>query len=117
MCAGSLEGVLASLTRTNTDSLIEVVNKDLAVADLAGKRGLGAGVDGGVYLAVIDGHFNLHLGQEIDHILCTPIKLRMALLAAEPFDFRHRDAGHADVRKCLSHLVQLERLDARCTQL
>ena len=61
--------------------------------------------------AVLDDHFEPHLGQEIDDIFGAPIELGMALLAAEPLGLGDGDAGDADLVQRLLHLVELERLD------
>ena len=60
---------------------------------------------------VLDGRFDFHFRQEIDDVFRAAIKLRVALLAAEAFDFRDRDALHADGGQRFTHFVKLERLD------
>src|SRR5690606_89762 len=56
---------------------------------------------------------DLHLGQEIDHVLRTPVELGMALLATEALGLGHGDALQSDLLKRFLHLVELERLNDR----
>jgi hypothetical protein len=86
-------------------------DEDLAVADLAGLGGLDDGLDAAVDVFVLDHHFHLHLGQEVDHVLGTAVQLGVALLAAEALDLGDGEAGHAHVAQRFTHLLQLERLD------
>ena len=53
-------------------------------------------LDAGIQLLGLDDHFDLHLGQEIDHVFGAPIQLRMPLLAPEPLDLGRGHAGDAD---------------------
>src|SRR5688572_32539788 len=85
-------------------------DEDLAVADLAGARRLDDGVDGALDLGIGHHHLDLHLGQEIDHVLGAAVQLGMALLAAEALDLGDGQAGDADLGKRLAHFVELERL-------
>src|SRR5262249_41718006 len=86
-------------------------DEDLAVADLAGVRRLLDGLDGALDLAVVDHDLDLHLGQETHQVFGAAIDLGLALLATEPLDLAHRQAGHADARQGIAHLVEFERLD------
>jgi hypothetical protein len=94
-----------------------LTDEDLAVTDLAGVGGLGDGLDHLIELVVGDGDFDLHLGQEVDHVLGTAIQLGVAFLPAEALDLGDGDALHADLRERLAHVVQLERLDDGSDQL
>ena len=93
------------------NGLLHRRDEDLAVADPAGMRGGRDRLDHPIGKAILDDHFEPHLGQEIDDIFGAAIKLGMALLAAEPLGFGDGDAGHADLVKRFLHLVELERLD------
>ena len=64
-------------------------------------------------IAVGDDHLDLDLRQEIDDVFGAAIELGMALLAAEALDLGDGEAGDADLRQRLAHLVELERLDDR----
>ena len=86
-------------------------DEDLAVADLAGAGRAFDGLDHAVDDRVVDRGFDLHLGQEVDHVLGAAVQLGVALLAAEALDLGHRDALHADGAQGFAHFVELERLD------
>src|SRR6185312_16391696 len=55
----------------------------------------------------------LHLGQEIDRILLSAIRLGMALLAAVPADFADGQPIHANALQCGFDIIELERLNDR----
>jgi hypothetical protein len=74
------------------------------------RRGLD-GLDDAVDDRVVDGRFDLHLGQEVDDVLRAAVQLGVALLAAEALDLGHRDALHADGAQGFTNFVKLERLD------
>src|SRR4051812_13024395 len=101
----------AGLAGADADGLLEIEDEDLAVADLAGVRGLLDGFDRLLEQLGFHRHFDLHLGQEVDDILCAAVQLGMALLPAESLHFRDRDALHADGGQRLAHFIELERLD------
>src|SRR5690606_3521555 len=88
-------------------------DEDLAVADLPGAGGLQDGLDDAVGILVRDGELDLGFRQEVHDVLGAAVELRVAALAAEALDLRHRDALYADVRKGFAHVVELERLDDR----
>src|SRR5213078_2423372 len=60
-----LECVRAGLAGTNAHDLQQVEDKDLAVADLARIGGFFDGLDNAIEQVVLDGRFDLHLGQEV----------------------------------------------------
>src|SRR5262245_4347413 len=109
--ARDLERVGPALAGADADDLFDRGDEDLAVADAAGAGGLLDGLAGAFHLVVLEHDLQLHLGQEIDHVLGAAIELRMALLAAEALGLRHRDALDADLVQGLLHVVELERLD------
>ena len=86
-------------------------DEDLAVADAAG---LGGALDGLHHPAddrVRDHDLDLHLREEVHHVLGAAVELGVALLPAEALDLGGGQAGDADLGERLLHLVQLERLD------
>jgi hypothetical protein len=89
----------------------QLEDEDLAVADLAGVGGLADDLDHLLDQVVVDGGFQLHLGQEVDHILGATVQLGVALLASETLDLGDGDALHADLRQGLAHVIELEGLD------
>ena len=60
---------------------------------------------------IVNGDLELHLREEVHHVLRTAVELGVALLAPEALDLGDRDALHADGAQGLAHLVKLERLD------
>src|SRR5947209_1206153 len=91
--------------------MVEVDDEDLAVADLSGFRGRGDGIDGLVDLVRSDRDLDLDLGQETHGVFSTAINLRMALLSAISFDFRHRETVNANGGQGVADFFQLEWLD------
>src|SRR5688572_6389482 len=59
----------------DADDFLERHDEDLAVADLAGVRGPFDRLDHLLEHVVLDGGLDLHLGQEIDHVLRAPVEL------------------------------------------
>lgn len=64
------------------DHLGHIVNKDLAITDMAGVQNLGGGVDDLVYRDLADNNFNLDLGNQGCVDLRTTVFLAAALLQA-----------------------------------
>ena len=69
-----------------------------------------------VDLSVVDGRFDLDLGQEVHHVFRAAVQLRVALLAAKALDLGDRDALHADLRERLADFVELEGFDDCCDE-
>src|ERR1700759_1419438 len=93
--------------------MVEVDDEDLAVADLAGFRSRGDGVDGLVDLIGGDCDLDLDLGQEAHGIFGAAIDFRVALLTAVTFDFRHRETVNANGGQGVTDLFELEWLNDR----
>src|SRR5690606_2298606 len=106
-----LQSVDAAFARADPDDLLYRRHKNLAVADLAGIRSLDDGVDGGLDHGRWQHDIYPQLRQEINHIFCATVKLRMTLLAPETLDFSDGDTRRADVSKGFAHFVKLEGLD------
>ena len=66
-----------------------------------------------LYEIVFQDHFQLYLGQEINHILRAPVKFRMPLLAAKTLGLDHRDALKADIVQGFLHFIKFEGFDNR----
>ena len=81
----------------DADGLLDRGDEDLAVADLAGARGLDHGLDG-LLDAVVGSTTRRGSWQEIDHVLGAAVKLGMALLAAEALNLGDGQAADADSR-------------------
>src|SRR3989441_10462504 len=54
---------------------------------------------------------DLHLWQEVDDVLGSPVQFGVSFLTTEALHLRDREAENAHVRERLLHLVELERLD------
>src|SRR5450830_104474 len=106
-----LDRFRSCLAGTDANDLLNFLNENFAVANLAGACRLDDGVNDRLDHAVVDDNFDLHLGQEIDHIFSAAIQLSVALLTTETFDFGHGETSDADFSQRLAHLVQLERFD------
>src|SRR5579864_517983 len=87
-----LQSVRAGLPGANPNHLFDRRDENLPVADLSGARGTFESLDRLVDDVVRDGCLDLHLRQEIDDILGTPVQLGMAFLTPKAFHFSHRDA-------------------------
>jgi hypothetical protein len=68
-------------------------------------------LDAAVDVGVLDDDLDLHLGQEVDHVLGAAVQLGVALLAAETLHLGHGQAGHADLGQRLANLFELEGFD------
>src|SRR6266446_6579965 len=108
-----LDRIRATLASADADGLVDRGDKDLAVADPAGMRGLLDRLDRPLDQRLFHDDLDLHLRQKVDHVFGPAIKLGMAFLAAEPLGLGDRDPFDADLVKSLLHLVQLEGFDDR----
>src|ERR1700740_2529776 len=77
-----LQSSLASLFVTDADSLVDVGDENLAIADLAGLGAIHNGVDGPLGQIVGHHHLNLHLGHQVHGVLASAVYLGVSLLAA-----------------------------------
>lgn len=67
-------------------------DKNLAIPDFVGFRGVDNSLDGGINQIVVKDNLDFHLGQEIDNIFCPAIQLGVAFLAAKALYFDYRKA-------------------------
>src|SRR5687767_7384953 len=87
------------LAGADANDFFQIEHEDLAVADLAGVRRLLDRLDRPLEQIRLDRGLDLHLGQEINHVLGTSIELGVAFLAAEALDLGDGDPLHADRRE------------------
>src|SRR5918999_988057 len=99
------------LAGADADDFFQIEHEDLAVADLAGVGRALDRLDRLLEQFRLDRGLDLHLGQEIDHVLLAAVELGVAFLPAEALHLGDGDPLHADRRERLAHLVELERLD------
>src|SRR5262245_21724123 len=104
-------GVATALASADADDLVDGKHEDLPVTDAAGLGRLLDRLHHLRRLLVADDDLELHLGQEVDDVLCPSVELRVALLPAEPLHLADGQALYAYPRQALLHLVQLEGLD------
>src|SRR6185437_4132572 len=98
-------------TCADAHGALDIEDKDLAVADLPGMRGLRDCFDHLIGHVGGNHDFDLYFGQEADVVLGTTVDFRLSLLAPETFDLGNREPLHAQRRERLAHVVELERLD------
>src|SRR5688572_23136651 len=109
--AFSLKRRRIGLAGADADHFFQIEHEDLAVADLAGVSRALDRIDHLLEELALHGGFDLHLGQEVDHVLRAAVELGMAFLTPESLHLGHGDALHADRRQRLAHLVELEGFD------
>lgn len=90
-CAVRLDGVRASFARTNAQNFLNRRDKNLPVPDPARSSCLLDRFYSSFDEGIVQDHFQLHLRQEVDHILGPPIEFRMTLLPTEAFGFGDSD--------------------------
>src|SRR4029079_17996852 len=91
--------------------MIEAEHEDLAVADLAGLRGRGDGLDDLVDLIGSAGDFQLDLRQKAHGIFGAAVDFGVALLAPVAFHLGDGQSLNANLAERITDLVELERLD------
>jgi hypothetical protein len=108
---GTASSLLAGFAGADADHLLHVAYEDLAVADLAGTSRLGDCLDRALHQRIGHHRLDLHLGQEVDHVLGAAIQLRVALLPAEALDVGDGEPSHSRLGERLADFVELEGLD------
>src|SRR3546814_6355211 len=96
--------VRTGFTGTDTINLLEIKDENLAIADLAGSGRLLDRFDDLIQHVILDGNFELDLGQEIDDILGTAVELGVTFLTSKTLHFGNRDPLHANGGESLTHL-------------
>src|SRR5262249_14427666 len=94
-----LDGFVSGFPCSYPNDLLERRHEDLAVAHLAGVRGLRDHLEALIELAVVDRDFHLHFRQEVDDVLGASIELCVPFLAAEALDLGNGHAVHAHLRE------------------
>src|SRR5262245_48269778 len=112
-----LDRRVAGFAGANSVNRVEVHDENLAVADLAGLRGRNDRLDDTLREIVADRNLDLHLGQEVDHVLRAAIQLRVAALTAKPLHLGDRHTLDAHVRERVADVVQAKRFDDCGNQL
>src|SRR6185503_268236 len=105
--------IQSGFPRSDPDCFLDIGDKDLPVPDPAGLRSTADRLDGFFDHVVAQNNFDLHLGQEIHHVLGAAIELGVPLLAPEALGLEDGDPLQPDFLESFFHLVELERLDDR----
>ena len=96
--SGGRDRCLSALTRSDADHVFDRCHEDLSIPDAPGVAGLEQGVRDLLDHRVGHDNLELHLGQEVDHVLGTPVELAVALLASESLDLADGQPLDADPR-------------------
>src|SRR4029079_4661648 len=95
----------------DADGVVDVVDEDFSVADLAGFGGRGDGLDDLVGLVAWNGDFDLDLRQEVHGAFGGAIVFSVAPRAPITFDLGDGQPVPPRRSQCVTDLVELERLD------
>src|SRR6185295_19978991 len=106
-----LESVSIGLTRADANGLVDRVDEDFSVSDLAGLCCPGDRSDHLLDLISCDRDLDLQLRQKVHGVFGTAIDFRMSLLSSVAFDLGNGQSVNADAGEGVTHLLQLERLD------
>src|SRR5215813_9073002 len=109
--------IFAPFAGADADNLFHRGNKNLSIADLACARSVCNNFNHLRCFIVRYQDLDFYLRQEIDRIFGTAIKLSMALLTPEAFDFLHGHSLDTRFGECIFHLIQLKRLHNRFDHL
>src|SRR3546814_9416537 len=100
-----LQRVAIQLAGADAYHPLQAVHEDLAVADLAGVAGLHDRLDHEIHLIAGNRHFQLDLGQKIDHVLGPPIQLGVAFLPTKALDLGDRKSTRLNSsHSCAYHM-------------
>src|SRR6266404_7641204 len=111
--AGGSDGVQSGFPGSDPNGFFDVGDEDLAVADPPGLGGATDRLDGFLDHVVAEHNLDLHLGEKIDNIFGSAIKLGVSFLASEALRLRDSDALQSDLLQRLLHLVEFEGFDHR----
>ncbi len=112
MKSGS-EGLFTLFTGPDAHCTLQRVNEDLPVTDSPRSSRFSDGLDHRVDPFVGNGDFDLEFGKKINHILRPPVKLGVALLAAEAAYFGDRHALDTGLGQRIANVVEFKWLDDR----
>ena len=92
----------------NADSLFDIGNKNLAVADFSCLGGLNDGGDGIIQLGIADDDFKFDFRQEVHCVFAPAINLGVPFLPAKPFDLTDCHAFDSYFTEGVFNLFQFE---------
>src|SRR6266576_3879180 len=102
-----LNGAGAALAGADTHDLLEVEDKNLAIAHFAGPRGVGNCLDHPLRQHIIDRDFDLGFRHELDQVLGPPIDLGVAALPPKASDLGNRHALDSHIGDCFANVFEL----------
>src|SRR5215211_5311031 len=100
------EGVMPVFTGTNADDLLDRVNENESVADLARLRGPLDGLDGLFHVMVAKDDVELNAWQKIHSVGSRPSGELNPALTAVTANFDHIHPDDADIIECLLDIVE-----------
>src|SRR5262245_794966 len=109
--ANGLDSVQPGFAGSDADRFLDVGNEDFAVADATCLGSAADGIDGLFHEIIADHDLDFDLGQKVDDVFRTAIKLRVTLLPSKALGLGDGDTLQSDFLKRLLYLVELERLD------
>ena len=95
-----LKRIVAFLSGANLHYVLNIGNKDLAIADMSGVEDLLSGFNDAANRDFADYNFNLYLGQQIDFDRNAAIIFRLALLGAAAQNVGNRHTGDTKFHHC-----------------
>src|SRR5262245_683640 len=107
------DGVQSGFPGSDPNGFFDVRDEDFPIADPPGLGGATDRLDCFLDHVVAEHNLDLHLGEKIDHIFGSAIKLGVAFLASEALRLRDGDALQSDRLQRLLHLVEFEGLNHR----
>src|SRR6478752_6659114 len=109
MCGSQRRGV--GFAGADADGVVDVVDEDFAVADLAGLGRGGDGVDDLVGLLAGNGDFDLHFRQEVHGVLGAAVDFSVTLLASVTLHLGNGEPVDPRRGEGVANLLEIERLD------
>src|SRR4029077_335536 len=111
--AVALQRAVVSFPGADADHPLDVGNEDLAVAYFAGLRRLHDGLDHLIDEITAHRHLDARLGDEVDHVFRSPIKLGVSALASETLYLGDGHTRYPDIGQRRPYVVEFEGLDDR----
>ena len=103
-----LDGLFSALTGPDANCLSNLGNEDFTIPYAAGFCGVKNRFNDLVQHRIIDHHFDLDFGQEINDVFGAAVKFGMAFLAAKAFCLGNRYPGDPGFLQGICDVIQLE---------
>src|SRR5438270_10189922 len=105
-----LQGSVPAFLVANPDRVVDSRKENFSVSNFPGARSADDRLHSFLYHLIDQHDLDLHLGDQIDRIFASPVKLRVSLLPAMSARFEYRHAFHADSMQSILHRLQLRYL-------